>query len=127
LVAIAAMKAGAASAEAVDLDPFAEAAARLNAALNGVALTVRTGDALASPPAADVVLVGDLFYDREIAIRLLAWLRAAQAAGCTVLIGDPGRSYLPKDALEQVAEYAVPVVRDLEDAEVKRTGVWRLR
>jgi predicted nicotinamide N-methyase len=126
LVAIAAMKAGAASALAEDLDPFAEHAVRLNAAINGVTVLPVTGDALATPPVADLILVGDLFYDRDIATRLLAWLRAAEATGRTVLVGDPGRTYLPRTALRQVAEYQVPVSRDLEDAEVKRTGVWRL-
>ena len=71
-----------------------------------------------------MILVGDLFYDRDIATALIAWLKAAPSA---VLIGDPGRTYLPKDALTKVAEYAVPVSRALEDAEIKRTGVWRLK
>ncbi len=123
LVAIAAMKAGAASAIAIDLDPFAAEAALLNAAANGVTIAARTADALASPPVEDVILVGDLFYDRDIALELLAWLNAARGA---VLIGDPDRTYLPKDHLIKLTDYAVPVSRALEDAEIKRTGVWRL-
>jgi predicted nicotinamide N-methyase len=126
IVAIGALKAGAKRAIAVDLDPFAAHAVRLNAALNGVAVEAIVEDALAAPPAADVILVGDLFYDREIATRLLEWLRLAHMLGKNVLVGDPGRAYLPKAALVQLAEYQVPVSRDLEDAEVKRTGVWRL-
>ena len=123
LLAIAAMKAGAASAAAIDLDPFAAEAALLNAAVNGVGIEARAGNAFAAPPAEDVILVGDLFYDRDIAPVLLAWLQAARGA---VLIGDPGRTYLPKDKLVRLAEYAVPVSRALEDSEIKRTGVWRL-
>jgi predicted nicotinamide N-methyase len=124
IVGIAAMKAGAARVLAIDLDAFATEAAQINAAENNVAIEARMGDALAAPPTEDVILVGDLFYDRDIAARLLAWLQAAPGA---VLVGDPGRSYLPKDALEKLADYAVPVSRALEDAEVKRTGVWRLK
>jgi predicted nicotinamide N-methyase len=127
LVAIAAMKAGAASARAIDLDPFAAAACKLNAALNDVSIEILVGDALVGPSGVDVVLVGDLFYDRDIAPRLLAWLRAEAARGATVLIGDPGRTYLPKDELEAIARYEVPVSRALEDAEIKRAAVWRLR
>ncbi|MGE3302615.1 MAG: methyltransferase [Hyphomonadaceae bacterium] len=126
LVAIAAMKAGAASARAIDLDAMAATACALNARENAVVVEAVAGDALIAAPDADVVLVGDLFYDREIAARLLAWLRATEAAGAAVLIGDPGRSYLPKAELVQIASYEVPVSRTLEDAEVKRTGVWRL-
>lgn len=126
LVAIAAMKAGARAAAAVDIDAFAADAARLNAALNGVSITARVEDPVGRAVAEDVVLVGDLFYDRDLAPRLLAWLDTLTAEGRTVLIGDPGRTYLPKSALAPVAEYAVPVSRALEDAEVKRTRVWRL-
>lgn len=127
IVGIAAMKAGAAAATCADIDGFAAPAADLNAALNGVSVTTTDADPLSAPADADVILVGDLFYDRDIATRLLAWLRAQSARGCDVLVGDPGRSYLPKDALEKIAEYEVPTTRMLEDAEVKRTGVWRLR
>ena len=126
LVAIAAMRAAAAAACAIDLDPFAAHAVALNADLNGVRVQAVTGDALAAPPQADVVLVGDLFYDRDIAAALLAWLQAAAKSGKTVLVGDPGRAYLPSAALRKVAEYQVAVSLDLEDAEVKRTGVWTL-
>jgi len=127
LLAIAAMRAGAASARAVDLDPFSAAAVRLNAALNGVEISAETADALSTPPQEETILVGDLFYDRDIAAQLLPWLREAAGRGRTVLVGDPGRAYLPKSALEKVAEFAVPVSRDLEDQDVKHTGVWRLR
>lgn len=127
LVAIAAMKAGAASALAVDIDAFAVHAATLNAALNGVCVKTSGDDPLGQPTSADVILVGDLFYDRDLAPRVLAWLIEQQAAGKVVLIGDPGRTYLPRDQLEQIVAYDIPVTRALEDAEVKRAAVWRLR
>ena len=124
LVGIAALKAGAARVAAVDIDGFAVAAIALNAALNGVSLAASDDDLLGGPPpAVDVILVGDLFYEKDLAARCLAWLRQAAA---DVLIGDPGRSYLPKDQLIDVASYSVPVSRDLEDAEIKKTAVWRL-
>jgi predicted nicotinamide N-methyase len=125
LVAIAAMKAGAASVLAADIDKFAEAAMEVNAALNNVRLTITSKDLLVSPiPETDVILVGDLFYERSVAEKCLAWLQQAQPK--TILIGDPGRSYLPKDKLTKIACYAVPVSRDLEDAEIKQTAVWKL-
>ena len=73
------------------------------------------------------MLAGDIFYDRDIAARMAAWLLALQRRGATVLIGDPGRSYLPRERLEELACYEVPVTRSLEDAEVKCTRVWRFR
>jgi len=127
LVAIAAMKAGAASALAADIDAFAAHAARLNAELNGVQIATSNADPVGAACAADAVLVGDLFYDRDLAPRVLDWLAAMQRAGKSVLIGDPGRTYLPRDALEQIAAYDIPVTRALEGAEVKRAAVWRLR
>lgn len=126
LVAIAAMRAGAAHASAWDIDVFAAHAARANAALNAVVIDPVTDDPIGKPANAEIILVGDLFYDRDVAPPLLAWLRAEEARGAAVFVGDPGRAYLPKDSLARVAEYAVPTIRALEDSEVKRTGVWRL-
>lgn len=128
LVAIAAVQAGSASIVATDIDEFATTAAGMNASLNQVSLDIKLGDVLHQPPsAADVILVGDLFYEKDLAARCLAWLRQAQEQGAKVLIGDPGRSYLPKEQLEKLAEYNVPVTRDLEDVEIKKTSVWQLR
>ena len=127
LVAIAAMRADAASALAVDIDAFAAHAAVLNAALNDVRVETSDADPVGKPTDAAVILVGDLFYDRDLAPRVLDWLIAQQASGKTVLIGDPGRTYLPRDKLEQIAAYDIPVTRALEDAEVKRAAVWKLR
>lgn len=127
LVAIAAMKAGASSAIAADIDSFAVAAIGLNAQLNGVLVAVSGYDLLAAPPPdADCILVGDLFYEKSLAGRAISWLETARDNGSLVLIGDPGRSYLPRERLRCVAKYAVPVTRELEDSEIKRTFVWML-
>ena len=127
LVAIAAAKAGAARVLAADIDAFALAAIRLNAEVNAVSLETTGDDLLAAPPGAfDLVLVGDLFYERPLAERVLAFVDAACAGGAQVLAGDPRRSYFPPDRFRQLAEYSVPVTRELEDAEIKRTAVWRL-
>lgn len=127
LVAIAAMKAGAASVLAADIDRFSAEAILINAVINAVAVEATADDLLLEPaPAADVILVGDLFYEKGLAARCLTWLQAARAKGADVLIGDPGRSYLPRSELLRIADYAVPVTRELEDAEIKKTAVWRL-
>jgi predicted nicotinamide N-methyase len=127
LAGIAAMKAGAARVLAADTDPFALAAMALNAEANAVALDATGRDLLAARPARfDVVLVGDLFYERPLAEGVLAFLEAARAAGAAVLVGDPRRSYFPSARFIEVARYSVPVTRDLEDAEIKCASVWRL-
>ena len=127
LVGIAAMKAGAASAIAADIDPFAVAAIDLNAALNTVSIAVTAENLLDSePPAIDAILVGDLFYEQALAARVLDWLIAAKAQGTRILIGDPGRAYLPKQDLKCLETHSVPVTRDLEDAEIKQSAVWTL-
>jgi predicted nicotinamide N-methyase len=127
LVAIAAAKAGAAAVTANEIDPLAVAAVATNAAANGVAVTTTLGDVLAGDAAgADVVLAGDVFYSRPMTERVLPFLSRAADRGATVLVGDPGRAYLPRDRFEAVASYEVPVPRALEDAEVKTTAVYRL-
>jgi predicted nicotinamide N-methyase len=127
LAGIAAMRAGAARTLAADTDPFALSAISLNAAVNDVALEATDRDLLTAEPARfDLVLVGDLFYERGLAELVLAFLEAAQARGAAVLVGDPRRSYFPKERFAPVVEYSVPVTRDLEDMEIKRTAVWRL-
>jgi predicted nicotinamide N-methyase len=126
LVAIAAMKAGAARVIAFDIDGFSRAAIALNARANGVVIELGGDDLLAgaAAPAAETVLAGDIFYERDTADKAFAFLSAQAARGATVLIGDPGRSYLPKDRLRKIADYQVPVTRDLEDADIKNTAVW---
>ena len=126
LSAIAAAKAGAASVLAADIDWMSLAAIALNSAANAVAVSATAENLLdLPPPACDVILVGDLFYERALADKVLAFIDAAAARGTLVLIGDPQRNYFPKGAFDRVAEYAVPVTRELEDAEIKRAAVWR--
>ncbi len=127
LTAIAPLLSGARSALAADIDPLALVAAELNAAANGVVIATTPDNLLAQVPAAfDVTLVGDLFYERPLAEAVLAYIEAAATGGSTILIGDPQRTYFPRGRFTQVAQYNVPVTRELEDSEIKRTAVWRL-
>lgn len=130
LEAIAAVKSGAARVLATEIDPFALVALELNASMNGVRFEITDLDVLdlgfaGLPFRPETVLLGDVFFEKPLADRVAAFAAEATAAGATALVGDPGRSYLPKDRLEQLAEYRVPVTRALEDAEVKRSVVWR--
>ncbi len=128
LVAIAAMKAGAGSARACDIDGFCAAAVALNAEANAVQVSFTCADLLDRDPPADaeVILAGDICYERPLAERVEAWLREAKARGAEVLIGDPGRTYLPHPRLRRLADYRVQTTRELEDQEVKRTAVYAL-
>lgn len=125
--AVAAMLAGAASVLAADIDTLALAACRLNAEINGVAVETTAENLLAAPPspAFDVIFVGDLFYERTLADLVSAFIDRAAQQGARILIGDPQRNYFPKGRFTQMAEYRVPVTRELEDAEIKLTRVWR--
>lgn len=127
LVAIAAMRAGAASVLANDIDPYCQAAVALNAQVNGVTLDFTDQNLLdAPPPPADVILAGDICYEKPMAEQVMAWLKTAQSAGARILIGDPGRSYFPKYGLTKLAEYQVETTRELEDMAVKKSAVWTL-
>ncbi|TPK70544.1 methyltransferase [Mesorhizobium sp. B2-4-15] len=126
LVAIAAAKAGAAGVTAADIDPFSGTAVRLNAQANGVEIEFLGTDCIGADMGWDVVLAGDVFYDKPFADRLMPWFSALKQRGAQILVGDPGRSYLPPSGLEPLGVYEVPVTRALEDAEIKRTTVWRL-
>ena len=127
LTAIAAMKAGAASVLAADIDGYALVAIALNAEANGVVIETTDADLLAATPGPfGAILVGDMFYERALAERAHAFIEAGRTQGAEVLVGDPRRSYFPKERFRQVAEYFVPVTRDLEDMEIKRTAVWQL-
>jgi predicted nicotinamide N-methyase len=126
LVAVAAARAGASGVTAVDIDPLSLAAVAANAAANDVPVHGLQEDVLDQDTDAGVVLAGDVFYSREMADRMMAYLRRAAKQGAHVLVGDPGRAYLPP-GLHEVAAYDVPVVATLEDAEVKRTTVWQVR
>jgi predicted nicotinamide N-methyase len=125
LVAIAAVRAGARAAIAADIDPGAVAAIGRNARANRVTVHTILGDPLdGSGGDADIVVVGDAFYERQLAARMTAFLRRAVARGAEVLIGDLGRRYLPADLLVPIASYDVPVLADIEDAAVKHTTVF---
>jgi len=126
LAAVAAARVGA-RAVAVEIDPVAGAAIRLNAALNDVEVQVVVDDLPGGPPPeVDVLVTGDVCYSRPMVDHLLPWLRRAAAAGVEVLLADPGRAYLP-DGLEEVGRWEVPVSRELEDRDVRLTRLLRLR
>ena len=123
LVGLAAMKSGAKSVLAADIDQFACAAIALNAQANGLSIATTQDDLIGGAIEWDVILVGDLFYERPLAERLLAWLTPADSF---VLLGDPGRNYFPKTGIEKLATYNVQTTRDLEDREIRETSVYRL-
>jgi predicted nicotinamide N-methyase len=124
LVAVAAAKAGAAKVLAADIDAFACTAIGLNAAANACMIATTQDDLIGTPCIWDVILVGDLFYERPLAERLLAWLIPLEVPA---LLGDPGRNYFPKDRALKLATYSVQTTRDLEDREIRETGVYALR
>ena len=124
LVAVAALLAGARAVVASDIDPYSHTAVQLNAELNGVSGIEVVGDVLdGDPPDVDVVLAGDVCYDREMTGRVLPFLDTARAAGADVYIGDPGRAYLPSARLARMAGYDVP---DADGGAPRRASVWRL-
>jgi predicted nicotinamide N-methyase len=126
LVAIAAMKAGAASVLAADIDAFAAAAIMLNAEANRTPIEVTSEDVIGTAGDWQTILVGDMCYERPLAERLLAWLQERAACGALVLLGDPGRTYFPKSGTEKLATYRVQTTRELEDREIRETSVYRL-
>ena len=123
MIAIACMKAGASSVLAADIDLFAVAAIGLNAEANGVRIEATSDDMIGRDCAWDVILVGDMCYERPLAERLLAWL---QSCGARVLLGDPGRSYFPKSGVEKLSTYRVQTTRELEDRDIRETSVYFL-
>jgi predicted nicotinamide N-methyase len=125
LVAVAAAMSGASSVVAADIDAFCKSAIDLNAAANHVAVETVVEDLIGTDAGWQVLLAGDIFYHKDIVDRLMPWFATLTERGCEILVGDPGRTYLPKEKLQPLATYAVPVTRDLEDAEVKHTTVWR--
>ncbi len=135
LVAIAAAKAGAASVTANDIDPISLAAVALNARLNGVAVTTTVDDLTRlsttegrpedSSEDWDVVLAGDIFYDREMAARFTPWLSNRAASGTLVVIGDPNRIYLPTEGVDRLISYDVQTSLDLESVTMLTTTIWR--
>jgi predicted nicotinamide N-methyase len=125
IAAVAAARAGAGSVEASEIDRFAIAAVEANALANGVRILAREENLLGTDEGWDVVLAGDVAYEAGPAAAIFDWLGRLAARGALVLVGDPGRSFLPKARLAPLAVYATPVTRDLEDREQRRTTVWR--
>ena len=123
LVGLAAVKSSAAQVLAADIDAFSCAAIRLNAAANDCDIAITQDDLIGTSGDWEVILVGDLFYERPLAERLLAWLAPMDVVA---LLGDPGRTYFPKAKIEKLASYSVQTTRDLEDREIRETGVYRL-
>ena len=127
IVAIAAAKAGAARVTAAEIDPFAAAAIALNAPLNGATVAIETRDLLDRAAAGwGVAVAGDICYEEPMSSRALALLRRIAARGRLALLGDPGRAYLPKEGLAELARYTVPTSRELEAKEISEGVVWRV-
>jgi predicted nicotinamide N-methyase len=126
LSAIGAALAGAARSIANEIDDFAAEAITLNAAVNQVPVEVLRHDLIGRHEGWDVVLAGDVCYEKPMADRVIPWLRALAGKGVTVLIGDPGRAYLPAQGLVEVARYDVPTTKELEDRDLRETRVLRL-
>ena len=123
LVAIAAARAGASTVAALDIDPFAAAAMRLNAEANDVALTIETADIVGNAVDADILLAGDVFYDRAMTAAVLPWLRKLAASGLLVVAGDPGRHYCPQHGVAVRATITVPTLAAVEDSGQKTVRV----
>jgi predicted nicotinamide N-methyase len=126
LSAIGAAKAGAALTQAAEIDDFAIAAIALNARMNNVAIDLVREDLIGVAPRWDVVLAGDVCYERPMAEKVIAWFRALAGSGVAILMGDPGRAYLPQSGLLELARYQVPTSLELEDRTQRETIVWRL-
>jgi predicted nicotinamide N-methyase len=126
LVALAAARAGAEPVTANDIDPLALIATEANAAANGVSLRCVEGDLLETDDRYGVILAGDVFYSREMAGRVLPYLHRAAGRGSLVLVGDPGRAYLPIDGMIRQASYDVPVSEALESTAIRHTTVWQV-
>jgi predicted nicotinamide N-methyase len=125
ICAFAALKAGAASVLASDIDLYSGEAVALNAQANDVSVAFTDRDLLVvDPPDVDLILAGDLCYEQPMAGHVGAWLRAAAARGIRVLIGDPGRQYFSREGLIRLAEYEIQTTHELEDRDVKRAGVY---
>ena len=127
LAAIAAARAGASEVVACDIDPRAAVVQTLNARLNSVTFQTLTSDPVGTDVTADVLLVGDVCYERDPSERIIPWLRDLAASGVDVLIADPGRAYAPSDRLDLLAVYDVATLRELESVDHKRTRLWRLQ
>ena len=126
LSAIGAAMAGAARVEAAEIDDYASAAIALNARTNNVAIHLVNEDLIGSAPRWEIVLAGDVCYEKPMADRVIAWFRTLAGRGVAILMGDPGRAYLPQNGLVELSRYRVPTTLELEDRQIRETIVWRL-
>ena len=126
LSAIAAARAGAKSVLATEIDHFAIEAIKLNSAVNEVEIDCTLEDVVGRDEGWDTVIAGDVCYEKEMSARVFGWLTSLSARGALVLMGDPGRNYLPGSHLKELAVYDVATTRELEDREVRRTKVWQI-
>lgn len=124
LVAIAAAKAGARHVTAADIDSFSRNAIELNSEQNHTTLTISHDNLIGTDQGWDIILAGDVFYDKPLADQIIPWFDQLTQRGAHIIVGDPGRSYLPQQRLTELSTYQVPVTRALEDADVKKTTVW---
>lgn len=124
LAAIAAARSGASSVLANDIDPICEHATRLNAKLNEVLTPFTTDNLLLKGlPDTDVILAGDVCYEEPLATQVMLWLQNAVQAGITVLLGDPGRTFLPKTQQKELKRYHAQTIQPWEDTDVTRACV----
>lgn len=129
IATLAAARCGALSVIGNEIDPVAIAAMRLNAEANDLTIETSDSDWLQGPPGspeADVVIAGDVCYEREMTLRAMDWLRGHAAKGRLVLLGDPGRNYFTADRLEELARYDIPTSLQLENRGLRETTVWRV-
>lgn len=131
LVALAAAKAGAVRVVAAEIDRFAVEAIHLNARRLDLTVEVLSNDIVGQPlegalAGVDIVLAGDICYEKPMAERVMCWFRLLAARGITVMMGDPGRTYLPKSGLTARGHYTVPTSLDLEDRTQRATTVWQV-
>ncbi|MDR3435936.1 50S ribosomal protein L11 methyltransferase [Telmatospirillum sp.] len=127
MTAIAAALAGASSSQAAEIDPTAAAAISLNAKINNVDIEILLGDVLDRPDCPwDVILAGDVCYERPMAERVFAWLRRCAATGADVLMADPGRAYLPHTGLLKMAAYTIACSLELEDRTSRDAVVYKI-
>jgi len=128
VVSIALAMAGAFTVTASEIDPFAIAARKLNAAPNDVAFEIVESNLTREQnQGSDIVIAGDVCYERPMSGEVASWLHKLAATGATVLMADPGREYLPKDGLAELALYEVPTSRELEDSDACTTVLWRVQ
>jgi len=127
LVGIAAKMAGAATVLATDIDKVALAAIELNAQINKVDLDASSRDVLDSEDCPwDLIVAGDVCYEKPMAEKTFAWLRRCSAGGAKALMADPGRAYLPKTGLMRLAQMNIACSLDIEDKSDRDVAIYQI-